>query len=121
MLWLNSFSDAAFQEATLIAEDGSTIDFTLFFASRQNSWFFNISCAAQDFTANGVRLCNSPNLLRQWKNNITFGLAVVSEDAYDPNNIEDLLSNRIQLFLLNAADVQTVEQTIYAQDSQQAL
>lgn len=120
MLWLNSFSDAAFQNATLIGEDGSVIDFTLYFAPRQNSWFFNISCAAQDFTANGIRLCNSPNLLRQWRNNLTFGLAVVSEDSFDPNNIEDLLSNRIQIFLLNAADVQTVEQDIYSQTSQGA-
>lgn len=119
MLWLNSFSDASFQNATLIGEDGSLIDFTLFFTPRQNSWFFNIACAAQGFTANGIRLCNSPNLLRQWKNNLTFGIAVVSEDSYDPNSIEDFLSNRIQLYLLNATDVQTVEQTIYSQNSQQ--
>lgn len=113
MLWLNSFSDASYQECTLIGEDGSLIDFTLFFTPRQNSWFFNASCAAQNFTANGIRLCNSPNILRQWKANLSFGLAVVSNDAYDPNNIEDFLSNRIQVYLLNAADVQTVEQTMF--------
>lgn len=113
MLILNSFSDAAYQNATLIAEDGSNINFELYFASRQNSWFFNISCAAQDFTANGIRLCAAPNLLRQWRNNLTFGMAVLTTDGFDPNNIEDFLSGRVQVFLLNADDVLSVESQFF--------
>ena len=113
MKWINNISDAAKQNFTLIGEAGEVITFNLYFLTRQNSWFFDIACEAQGLSCAGMRLCLSPNLLRNFKNNISFGLAVVSTDGFDPSGIEDFVSGRVQIYTLNAADVQTVETDLF--------
>lgn len=118
MLWLNSITDAAKQNLTTTTEDGYQVSLYLWFSARQNCWFVDVACPAQNFTAQGLRLSLSPNFLRQFRNNITFGMTVVSSDGIDPDAIDDFLTGRVQVYTLNATDVQTIENEIYPTTSE---
>jgi hypothetical protein len=107
MLYVNKITDDPDQQITLIGEAGQQISFNLYFDPTQNGWFADISWGTWQVT--GFQILVGPNVWRQWKNIITFGLMVTSSDGYDPAYIEDFASGRIQLYLLNASDVQAVE------------
>lgn len=112
MLWINKITNQAKQQMNLVGADSQQISFYLYFAASQNSWFFNISYG--NLNANGVRLTIAPNLLRNYKNNIDFGMCCISTDGFDPNNIEDFISGRVQLYLLDAAEVAQLEADAFA-------
>lgn len=114
MVLIDNLSDAADMQTALQMPDGSTGTLELIFLGAVNRWVFNIT--HPDFpngALNGQMLCVHPNILRQFKNFIPFGLAVVSTTGNDPVGIEDFASGNILLYLLDADDVQTVEQTFF--------
>ncbi len=113
MRYIDKINDSAKQRLTIITEDGKSVDFNLYYAPTQEAWFFDISCAEESFTANGIKLVLSPNLLRQFKNLITFGLAVMSVDGFDPHYIDDFEKGRIQVYTLSTADVLAVEAGLF--------
>ena len=114
MVLIDNLSDAADMQTALQLPDGSTATLELIFLGAVNRWVFNI--AHPDFPAgayNGQMLCVHPNILRQFKNLLPFGIAVVSATGNDPVNIEDFANGSIMLYLLDAADVLAVEQTFF--------
>lgn len=111
MRFINKINNSPKQSFILTGEAGENIDFSLYFLPSQNSWFFDISSG--DFSSNGMRLCASPNILKCYKNNISFGLACVSIDGYDPNSLDDFTSGRIQIYTLSADDVLAVESGLF--------
>src|SRR4051812_27196145 len=63
-------SDAG-QTQSLILPDGTTVTITMVFIPMQYGWFFsNITYGS--FVLENIRICNSPNLLHQWRNLIPF-------------------------------------------------
>jgi len=111
MKLLNKITSAARQKFRIIGENGERIDFFLTFMPTQSAWMFNVSW--DDFSLNGAVLTLSPNCLRGFKNNIPFGLACVSDDSIEPSFVDDFSTGRVRLFLLNAEDVQTVEESLF--------
>lgn len=111
MLYINTITDAPTQNMTLIGEAGEQISFNLYFKPTQNAWFADMSCGT--WQVQGFQILVGPNVWRQWKNILTFGLMCTSTDGYDPQYIEDFQSQRIQLYLLNASDVQAVEAGLF--------
>lgn len=96
---------------TLIGEAGEQISFSLYFDPTQKGWFADISWGTWKVT--GFQILIGPNVWRQWKNIITFGLGCSSIDGYDPAYLTDFSSGRISLYLLNAADVEYVEELLF--------
>lgn len=111
MLFLDRLTNDPAQQYTLIGENGEQIQFFLRYLPRQQSWLFNISYG--NFVLNGAMLHLSPNILRQWRTVIPFGLAVMSTDNYEPYYITDFVTNRIQLFLLNSTEVAEIETDLF--------
>lgn len=84
--------------------DGSQLQMTLYFRPRQLGWFIN-NLTYGDFEVNGIRIVNSPNLLYQYKNLISFGLACVTANGREPTQQQDFASGASTLYILSASEV----------------
>lgn len=111
MTQVDNLTDFANQQTVLILEDGTTAALDIIFSGASERWTANLEYLGR--IINGIGLCDHPNILRQWKNLIPFGLAVVTPDMTDPFSINDFSSERVKLYLLNAAEVQQVETEIF--------
>lgn len=108
---LNKISSDARQQFTLIGAAGEQISFFLYFMPSQNAWCCDI--AWNDFKVQGLQIVVGPNILRQWRNVITFGIACYSTDAYDPQYLNDFLTGRIRLYTLSSDDIAAVEAGLF--------
>lgn len=110
MKLITSFTSDAAQSLTIALDDGSLVNFSIYYVANQQGWFFNLTYGS--FTLNGARLVVSPNMLRAFRNVISFGLACVSLDGYEPLYITDFTSGRILIYSLNSSDVSSAETLI---------
>lgn len=112
MRLINSLSDAADQLVTISLDDGSTVQMEFFYRAGAQRWFMDI--VHSSITLRGYGLTQGPNILRQWRNIIPFGIAVQSVDLIDPIQADDFQTGRVSIYVLNAAEVQTIEQIVFA-------
>ncbi len=89
--------------------DAATL--VLEYSETQQGWFFSLTQG--DFQALNLRLCAAPNILRQWKNVLVFGLCCVSNNKQDPMTADAFTSGQSELYFLEAADVTDFEETFY--------
>lgn len=92
------------QTQSLLLPDGSTIQIAMEYKPMQYGWFIT-SLVYAGFTLNGVRICTSPNLLHQYKNQIPFGLACYTDGNHEPMLQQDFSEGRSKLYILTAAEV----------------
>lgn len=111
MLQINGLTNDAMQECVLDGIPGIQVSLTLRFMPRIQTW--NMDVSYQDFLAQGIPILSCPNMLRQWRNIIPFGIACTNIYQLDPYTINDFINGNSSLFLLNASDVQGVENNIY--------
>lgn len=109
---LTILSNDADQLAFAPLSDGSLLQLEFIYRAGIQRWSLNVTHPL--LTLVGVDLCLSPNILRQWRNQISFGIAVTSYDGYDPVDINDFTDGRISVYILSAAEVSEVESTILA-------
>lgn len=95
------------QQTVLVLPDGTAAALELRYMSATQRWVANVTYGAR--AINGIGVCCHPNLLRQWRNVIPFGIQCVTADQTDPVYAGDFASGRVTLNLLSAADVQQVE------------
>jgi hypothetical protein len=107
MLYINHLTDDAQQQTYITGIPDITINFTLRFLPRIQTWIMGVSY--NDFSAQGIPVTTSPNILRQFRNQIPFGIACVTASGLDPYTVEDFLTQASNLYLLNSTDVQLVE------------
>lgn len=113
---LTNLTNFADQLATLQLPDGSSATMELIYQGATERWIMNISYGS--FVANGIGLCCYPNILRQWKEIIPFGLAFVTADQTDPFDINDFSSGRVLVYLLNQDDIAQVESSVFGSTTQ---
>lgn len=101
------------QKQTLVLPDGSVIVMQLYYVQQQYGWFVP-SLTYGSFTLKGLRITNNPNMLRQWKNLIPFGMACFSVGQREPSQIQDFSSKNSILYILSEAEV--VEYERYLSD-----
>lgn len=94
------------QKILTSADNGDTIEITLYFQSRTNTWKMDIIC--NDFELNGLRIYHLPNILNQYENIIPFGIGVLITDGGEPFLITDFSTGRVELAILTPAEVQSV-------------
>jgi hypothetical protein len=99
------------QKFILADEDGEPITLVIYYAPTQQNWLCNITW--KEFVANGISLVRSPNVLRAFKNILSFGLMVDTTDGFDPFYITDFKLGRANLYLLNRFDLSQIEEKIY--------
>lgn len=105
---LTNFAD---QLTNLQLADGSVASMELIFQGATERWIMNITYGT--FIANGIGVCCYPNLLRQWREILPFGLACTSNNQTDPFNINDFASGRVLMYILTQADITAIETTVF--------
>lgn len=93
--------------------DGTLANVNLIYMAASQRWTMNI--LYNGIAINGVAVCVHPNLLRQFRRKIPFGIACTSSDGPDPFLLDDFTNNRCALFLLDEADLDLVEEAVLSQ------
>lgn len=101
------------QKQSITLPDGSIVQVSIYFIPLQYGWFIDFLTYG-DFQLNGIRITNSPNILRQWKNKIPFGIACISKANREPMFQEDFSSGNSKLYLLSEEEVQAYEDYLSA-------
>lgn len=95
------------QKFVLVGEDNENINFSLRYNPTQMSWEFDL--AFEDFTLNGKKITNSPNMLREHINVLNFGLGCNVSDGSEPYLLNDFSTGRATLYLLTESEVTQIE------------
>lgn len=115
MTLVDNLTNFADQSVVLILADGSTAALEIFYNGATQRWIANISY--EDITINGFGLCCYPNILRQWRNILPFGISIVTANQTDPFDINDFSSGRVNMYLLSQEDVAAVEIDLFGAPS----
>jgi hypothetical protein len=113
MLEITTLTAAPKQRHQLVLDNNETVDFKLYYLSRQESWYYDF--VYKDLTVNGSKVVLTPNSLRAFKRLIPFGLAFIADGNIEPFQIDDFESGRVKMYVLNESDVQEIEQEIFNQ------
>lgn len=115
MKLITGLTDQPNQQSVIVLPDGTPVDFTLMYRPQQQGWFYNLSCDADagPFELNGSRLVSSPNILRNYRNLVTFGLLILTLNNVEPIGQTTFIDGTTAVFLLTAAEVAQVEALIY--------
>lgn len=105
MYKIQNLTSNAKQKQTLILPDGGKIFMSIEYVPLQLGWYI-VELTYNDFTLKGHRICNSPNMLYQFRNQIPFGLACFSKAKREPTLKEDFLSDACEMFILTSDEVQ---------------
>jgi hypothetical protein len=100
MYKIENITANAKQKQSLLLPDGTVITLRMYFVSMQFGWFV-AELSYNDFVVYGLRICNSPNMLHQFRNKIPFGLKCTTADGREPSQQQDFSSGASQLFILS--------------------
>ena len=95
------------QKLTLQTENGEDIEFYLTFEPRVQSWFFSFKY--KDKEANNLQVVLHPNILRQFRRIIPFGIGFMGNTKAEPFNINAFITGACSLVLLNSTEVKNIE------------
>lgn len=96
------------QNIKIVLDSGGTVSLTLEFVSSQRGWFYSIAYPGWTGVSRR-RLVNSPNILRQFRGVIPFGFMCAVLDGQEPIYQDDFSEGRVQLHVLDQADIATME------------
>jgi hypothetical protein len=83
---------------------------TISFKPNQLGWFFDLEW--QDFSVYNQKLTMAPNILRQYRKILPFGLMCINTTGIDPLVLESFVLDT-KLYLMDSAEVVAVEAAIY--------
>lgn len=106
MRQITTLNDAYNQTFRISIEGYDAAEVTLEFKPLQQSWFMSLNWGT--FSINQERIAASPNLLRQFKNIIPFGILISGPDAIDPFAVDAWLTGW-NFYILDATDLEDVE------------
>ena len=113
---VTGINNNASQVFSLSIPDGTTATLTLSYRPNQKGWYYDLTWngTKPSFQLNGCRLTVFPNILRQFKNQLSFGIACLTSNGYEPMNLEDFNTKYANLYILTETEVQNIENTIIA-------
>lgn len=112
MLIVETITDSPRQTMYIRLENGNSFTFNLFYSQNQNGWFYDV--IYNNFKLYGRRLVVSLNLLRAFRGFIPFGISIGTIDGYEPIYLDDFISGRAKMAILNESEVSSVEDLISA-------
>lgn len=80
--------------------------------SSRRGWFLDL--VSDNFKLYGIRITSVPNILRQWRDKLGFGIGVLCENKSEPFFLEDFNTGRAKLYLLEPDDL-SFQDKLYAQ------
>lgn len=104
MFQIQNLTTDSRQKQVLVLPNGDQIQIQIYFVPMQLGWFIT-RLIYKDFTLNGLRITNSPDLLYQFRNQLPFGLACFSAGNVEPMQIQDFQSGVSKLFILTQDEV----------------
>ena len=112
---IENISDSTPQVLNIPLPDGSVVTWTLTWRPNQAGWFYDISWngISPAWTCNGNRLVTSPNILRQYRGFIDFGISIVTPDGGEPIGQEDFTNGYATAILLDQTDIINIENTYF--------
>jgi len=109
MYLIGQLTDNYLQKQTLILPDGTQLTMTVYYVPLQYGWFIT-NLVYGTFTLNSLRITVGPNILRQFKNQIPFGLACLANSvSREPMFLEDFNQGAFSLYILSADEVTQYE------------
>lgn len=113
---LQQITSDPYQTQEFIMPDGTSFTMTLRYAPMQYGWYIE-ELVYGDFRIKGIRVCNSPNMLYQFKNQIPFGLACFTKGNREPTQQQDFSSQTAILYLLTEEEVEEYAEYLSGQVS----
>jgi hypothetical protein len=110
MYIVESISADSKQKQSLLLANGTTLEVEMEYRPLQSGWFFR-KITYGDFVIENMRICTSPNMLHQYKNQIPFGIAVTTTGRGEPTQQQDFQSGRSVMYILT--EEETAEYTAY--------
>ena len=110
MQYLSNITNNPNQTYNMYDDASNSIAMTLIYLPNQQIWMANFIW--KNWILNGIILTNEMNCLKQYVNNIPFGIACVSNDLVDPFLLTDFSSGRSRLYLLNQTEITTLQTQI---------
>lgn len=107
MLYINKITTDPQQQITLTGIPGASINLTLRFMPRIRQWIFGV--VYNTTSIQGIAVTTSPNMLRQFRRVLPFGIACLTASGLDPFQVTDFSNQASNLYLLNAEDVAAIE------------
>lgn len=111
MKYLNKLSSDPYQSVIIPAINGKNATCVFRFLPTQSRWMIDITYG--DFVLKGYYISCSPNFLRKFRNIIPFGMACLTTHGFDPFSVDDFETQTARLYLLESADVQTIESGLF--------
>ena len=111
MKLLTEISQDPKQRFDVKTEDNQTFELKLEYSDQQQGWFYSITFG--DIVINNARLVTSPNIIRQFKNVLPFGIFIATDDLSEPLFIDDFSTERVKFLLLTPDEVEQVEIDFY--------
>ena len=99
------------QQMQLVLDNNETADFNLYYNGRVQGWFFNLEY--KDLIIKGTKVVLHPNILRQFRNNIPFGIRFEAKSKVEPFQDTSFSSGDCIMYILNSDEVQETEEKIY--------
>ena len=105
---LSTLNSNAYQSVTFDTKEGKRVKLTFRFIPSQETWFFDVE--SDSLTVYGLALATFINLLDSYKNIISWGMYVWSEDGFDPYKIDDFSTGRIRVAVLEDLENAVIEE-----------
>ena len=104
MYIISKITDDPSQEQQLVLYDGSVLYMSMYYSETQKGWFFD-TLQWNTITINGLRIVNSPNMLHQFRNQLTFGMSCISIGNREPMLVSDFSTGASTLYILSSTEV----------------
>lgn len=112
MMTVSGITSNPIQTLRIPVGNGSRATMKLVYRATNQMWFMDLSYTKSNgatFTLNGIRLCNSLNLLRQYKNRVPFGVLISCPDETEPFLINDFSTGRCSINILTQEEVDQID------------
>lgn len=107
---LSTLTDSAYQRVSFDTNKGERVDLTLRFIPSQETWFVDVK--SNSLTINGLALQTYVNLLDPYHNIMSWGMYVWSKDGLDPWRIDDFVSGRIKIAILEDLEMAVIQEML---------
>lgn len=105
---LSTLTDNAYQSISFVTNKGEKVTLTFRFIPSQETWFFDVE--SNSLTISGLALTSFVNLLDPYHNNISWGMYVWSQDGFDPWRIDDFVTGRIRVAVIEDLEYAVIEE-----------
>ena len=113
MYKISNITEYPLQKKTLSLPDGNQVEITLYFIDLQKCWVIK-ELVYNEIIIRNMTIVNNPNILREFKNILPFGLLVSCAEGRDPQFINDFSESACEMFILSKEEVESYEEFLSA-------